>query len=155
MCKVALTVGILAAAIVTAVMPMSAAAATAVPVRMTFIEPIRAQHCPGNCGSGIVVPFGHATEQIEFGAGCGGTCDFRRVDLADGSIFLEESASNFSCPGACQSRGSGQPFSATLSDVVIGGTGIFEGATGSLSGTVTGTVLHAQVQLSGTITLAS
>jgi hypothetical protein len=153
--KYAIGAGVGVIVIVLLAFASSAAAGTPLPVSMTFIEPVQAQHCPGNCGSGVVIPYGHATEEIEFGAGCGGTCDLRRVDLADGSIYMDETASNFSCPGACEGGGSGQPFSADLSDVVIGGTGIFEGATGSLSGTVNGTGLHALVQLSGTITVAS
>ena len=75
--------------------------------------------------------------------------------MADGSIFMEETASNFSCPGVCGSHGLGAPFSLTLTDVIVGGTGIFEGATGSLSGTVSIAGFHAQIKLSGTITLAS
>jgi hypothetical protein len=62
-------------------------------------------------------------------------------------------------PGPCQpnpvERGTG-----TLADVITGGTGLFEGATGQLTGTVSGAVSNTQpagasvVQLSGTITLA-
>ena len=137
----------------------SAMAGATVPVSMTLVETFaKPQNCPDialafNCGSGVVVPFGHATEEIGFGIGCGGTCDFRRVDLATGSIFLDETASAFSCPGACGSHGINPPFTATLSDVVVGGTGIFEGATGSLSGTVNADGQHAQIKLSGTITV--
>jgi hypothetical protein len=40
----------------------------------------------------------------------------------------------------------------TLADVVVGGTGLFTNATGSLTGTVTGTGVQSHVQLSGTIT---
>jgi hypothetical protein len=143
-----------------------AAAATTVPVSMTFTEALIAglpgqQPCPDialnfNCGSGEVIPFGHATEEIAFGVACGGTCDLRRIDLAAGSIFMEETASNFSCPGVCGSQGPlGTPFSLTLSDVIVGGTRIFEGATGSLSGTVVVAGWHGQIKLSGTITLTS
>ena len=39
---------------------------------------------------------------IAFGAGCGGTCDLRTINLAGGSIFIEETFSDFSCPGVCQ-----------------------------------------------------
>ena len=44
----------------------------------------------GFCGSGVVIPFGHATETILFGGTCGGNCDFRTINLAGGSIFLGE-----------------------------------------------------------------
>jgi hypothetical protein len=105
----------------------------------------------GFCGSGEVIPLGHATETIDFGAGCGGTCDLRTINLAGGSIFIEETFSDGSCPGVCGSRGIGQPNSGTLIDTIIGGTGIFEGATGTLVGTVTAAGLESHIKLSGTI----
>jgi hypothetical protein len=136
-----------------------AAANTTVPVSMSFTEPIVpgfVQGCPvvqtGFCGSGVVLPFGHATEMIEFGA-CGPTCDLRTVNLAGGSIFINETFSNFTCPGVCGSRGLGQPGSGTLTDTVVGGTGIFDGATGNLSGTVRAAGLESQIKLSGTISV--
>lgn len=143
-----------------------AIASTAVPVSMNFTEPVLHDinsGCPalglpngGFCGNGIVLPYGHATEMIAFGAGCGGGCDVRTISLASGTIVLDEQASNFTCPGACRSPAPpGQPFSATLTDVIVSGTGTFTGASGNLSGTVTGTGLQSQVKLSGTITLAS
>jgi hypothetical protein len=99
------------------------------PVSETLIEPFGKPqpNCPHialgfNCGSGVVVPFGHATEEFAFGLGCGGACDLRRIDLAAGSTFLDETASTISCPGVCENRGKGQPLSATLSDTVVGGT---------------------------------
>lgn len=141
---------------------MPAAAATNVSVRMTFTESLVAgdvQGCSvhdGNCGSGEVIPLGHATETIAFFAGCGGACDFRTIDLPTGSIFLFETASDFSCPGSCTSQWPhGGAFTATLTDVIVGGTGIFSGATGNLSGTVRAAAYEAQIKLSGTITLAS
>jgi hypothetical protein len=133
-------------------------AATTVPISMTFNEPKQfdlASGCAvflarvGLCGSGVAVPYGHATETIVFG-GCGfGSvrCDLRTVTLAGGAIFLDEFAGSFTCnnakAGACE---------APLTDVVAGGTGTFAGATGSLTGTVTGTGPESHIQLSGTIT---
>ena len=109
----------------------------------------------GFCRSGEMIPLGHATETIVFGAGCGGTCDLRTINLAGGSIFIEETFSDFQCPGVCQTgrRGIGFPNSGTLTDSVIGGTGIFEGATGSLTGTVRAAGLQSQIKLSGTISI--
>jgi hypothetical protein len=142
-----------------------AAANTTAQVSMTFTEPIvpafKSGDCPvvpdGFCGSGEVIPLGHATETIEFGAGCGGTCDLRTIYLTGGSILIEETFSDFLCPGGkpepCQSgqHGNGFPGSGTLTDTVVGGTGIFEGATGSLSGNVRAAGLQSQIKLSGTI----
>jgi len=140
-----------------------------VSVTMQFTEPFLQDlrsDCPvlfglpdgGFCGNGIVVPYGHATETIAFGVGCGGACDVRTITLASGSIVTNEEAGNFTCPGACPTISHfnfGQPFGATLTDVIVDGTGIFTGASGNLNGTVTGTVLQSAVQLSGTIRLAT
>jgi hypothetical protein len=138
-----------------------ASAATTAPVAITLNEPKQfdlVSGCAvflareGLCGSGVAVPYGHATETIVFGGcGFGGPvrCDLRTVTVAGGSIFLDEFAGNFTCnnanAGACE---------APLTDLVAGGTGAFAGATGSLSGTVTGTGPQSQIQLQGTITTA-
>jgi hypothetical protein len=135
------------------------AGTTAVSVSMSFTEPVVQNvqsGCPvlpnGGCGNGTVVPFGHATEMIVGGGGCGGTCDFRTVNVAGGSIYLDESLTSGSCPGSC-GPAPAEPFFGTLSDVVVGGTGIFAGATGTLSGSVKAAGPEATIQLSGTITL--
>jgi hypothetical protein len=143
------------------------AGTTAVPVSMTFVEVVVSPTqgtCPDiaiafNCGVGNVVPFGVATEEIAFGEGCGGTCDFREVTVAGGSLFLDETASNFSCPGACggpsqYSRAPiplNPPFRLMLTDVVVGGTGIFDGASGTLTGSVSVNGPAAQIKLSGSV----
>jgi len=143
-----------------------ARADTTVSVSMTFAEPAHPNFisgCPvfpdGFCGSGEVIPFGQATETIAFGAGCGGTCDLRTITLAQGQIFLEETATG-ECSVSCR-PGPLERGTAILTDEVVGGTGLFEGATGELTGTVKGAVSNARpagasaVQLSGTITLES
>jgi hypothetical protein len=141
-----------------------AMASTTTPVSMTFTEPLvpaMNSGCPalglpngGGCGNGIVLPFGHATETIAFSAACGGDCDLRTVSLSVGSIVMEERASNFTECARCHNENGG-PFSGTLTDVIVGGTGVFTGASGTLSGTVKGTGLRVQVKLSGAITLTS
>jgi hypothetical protein len=134
-----------------------AVANTSVSVRMTFTEPIVQNFesgCPvlpnGGCGNGAVVPFGHANETIVGGGACGGSCDFRTVNVAGGSIFIDEFLSDPACPGSCQPNPA-EPFSGTLTDVVVGGTGTFVGATGNLSGSVSANGPEALIQLSGTI----
>jgi hypothetical protein len=143
---------------------MTASAATSVGVTMTFTEPLIAdghQGCTAddtNCGLGQVHPFGLARETIQFGGGCGGTCDLRTINLPQGSIYIDETASDFTCPGACGGRSYPHvfpPFEAVLTDVVVGGTGTFTGATGNLSGTVVAAGWHGQIQLGGTIALPS
>jgi hypothetical protein len=140
----------------------AAAGTTNVSVSMSFTEPFlydANSGCPGFtegfCGNGVAVPFGHATEMIVFGGACGGTCDFRTVTVAGGSIYIDESFSNFQCPGVCQpgQNGRGFPGSGTLTDVVVGGTGMFVGATGNLSGSVSFAGAQSQIKLAGTITL--
>lgn len=141
-----------------------AMASTNTSVKMSFTEPIVQNvrsGCPalglpdgGFCGTGIVVPYGQATEMIAFGAGCGGGCDLRTVNVAGGSIVMDETFSNPQCPGSCHPNPA-EPDTGTLTDVIVSGTGIFAGATGVLTGAVTAAGLQSHVQLSGTIALAS
>ena len=133
-------------------------------VFMTITEPLMDKDCPldvgggpgqGFCGSGEVIPLGHASETIEFFAGCGGACDLRTINLDGGSIFILETFSNLQVPGSSEGRGRALVGRGTLNDVTTGGTGIFEGATGTLSGTVRFAGKANQIKLSGTIVLAS
>ena len=118
----------------TAFASQATAGTTTVSVRMSFTEPIIQNvrsGCPvlvldGFCGMGIVVPFGHATETILFGGDCGGACDFRTVKVAGGTLYLDEFFSDGSCPGSCQPNFA-EPSSGTLTDVIVGGTGVFTG----------------------------
>lgn len=111
----------------------------------------------GFCGTGEVRPFGQATETIEFGAGCGGACDLRTITLPEGQLFIEETVVAICGTDTCNHRGPVEVVSGALTDVVIGGTGLFEGATGTLTGTVRGFVSNSRpagvstVQLSGTL----
>jgi hypothetical protein len=135
-----------------------AMAATTVPVSMTFTEPIvPAGHsgCPletTSCGHGDVIPYGQATETIVFGGACSGSCDLRTINLAGGTIYIDEVFSNPTCPGACRPNPA-RPFGGTLTDVIVGGTGNFTGASGNLSGSVSVAGGGAVIKLSGTITL--
>jgi hypothetical protein len=45
--------------------------------------------------------------------------------------------------------------SATLTDVIVGGTGALQSATGTLTGSVDAAGLESLVRLAGTVTLAS
>jgi hypothetical protein len=138
-----------------------ATAATTIPVSMTFTEPVIhdinsgcAVLPDGFCGSGQVIPLGHATETILFGGACNGGCDFRTINLAGGLIYIDEFFSNPTCPGTCQPNPAG-PSSGTLNDVIVGGTGTFARASGTLSGSVTAAGPASAIKLSGTITLAT
>jgi len=137
----------------------AAAGTTNVSVSMSFTEPILQDiksGCPvfpdGFCGTGIVVPFGHATESILFGGACGGNCDFRTVNVAGGTVYLDEFFSDPTCPGSCHPNRS-EPGGGTLTDVVVGGTGMFAGASGIVSGRVWAAGPQSAIKLAGTITL--
>jgi hypothetical protein len=139
-----------------------AAADTSVSVRMTFAEPIQpglVQGCPispmdGLCGKGQVIPFGQATEAVLFGGACGGDCDLRTINLPQGSLYSHEFFSDFTCPaGRCDHPGRGFPGSGTVADVIVGGTGMFAGASGTLDGSVHAAGTAGVAQLSGTIHL--
>jgi hypothetical protein len=136
----------------------AAAGTTTVSVSMSFTEPVVQNirsGCPiqdGFCGMGVVVPFGHATETIEFGGACGGNCDFRTVNLAGGSVYMDEFEGGGTCPGSCQPNRA-EPGSGFGTDEVVGGTGIFTGASGNLNGSVTFAGPANAVKITGTITL--
>jgi hypothetical protein len=144
----------------------AAAQSTTVSVSMTFAEPNQAgqvRGCPispmnGLCGSGEVIPFGHATDTVMFGAGipgpaiCSNGCDLRTINLPQGSIISDELFTNPICPGNCVNFH--KPQFGTLTDVIVGGTGLFKGATGGFSGTVTGAGTAGVPKLSGTVILA-
>jgi hypothetical protein len=142
--------------------PVTAAASTTYAVTGHFVELIAPPaDCPvapeGFCGIGRVAPFGNATDAIDFGAGCGGACDLRTVQVSKGTLVLEETFSNPGCPGSCRSNPA-SPASGSLSDVVVTGTGIFAGATGTLTGSVkaSGNSIpggESQVALSGSLVL--
>jgi hypothetical protein len=143
-----------------AVMVSQASANTTQFVTMTLAEPIHPQlSCPGfpdhaACGRGEVIPFGQASETIVFPPGCD-NCGVRTITLGSGSLILDEDGTS------SLDTSPGQSFlelaRTNVTDVVVGGTGIFEGATGTLTGTVSaefsnvlpaGTVI---IKLSGTI----
>jgi hypothetical protein len=150
-----------ALALLTILFATPAHAASTVAVTMAFSEPVATaftEGCPvapdGFCGVGQVSPYGRATETIDFFAGCGGGCDLRVVTLPQGTIVIEETFSDPACPGSCNG-GPALPASGSLTDIVVGGTGIFVGATGALAGTVRVAARESQVRLSGTVTLST
>jgi hypothetical protein len=134
-------------------------AATAIPIKMTFVEAVPKQAgCTRPfdiCGTGEVVPLGQATETIQFGVACGGACDLRIITLVDGTLIVNETEEpGGSCPGNCSNRpGYGQPGMGPISDVIVGGTGAYAGASGSLTGTVHLAGNSTQIKLAGTLIL--
>jgi hypothetical protein len=148
---------------------IAAASATAVPasssvaVTIKLVEPLKAPPftfptCPDigvdvNCGTGEFRPFGQASEIVSINV-CGDNCTIRWITVQGGTIVLRESLSDASCPGACVSQWPhGAPFSGTLTANVVDGSGIFAGATGTLTGSLNAAAWEAQITYSGTITL--
>ena len=137
----------------------ASAGAQEINVKATFTEPAvpsAKSGCPavpeGFCGHGQVIPLGQAADMIEFGAGCGGTCDRRTLTLSSGTIVFDETFSDDACPGSCHPNPA-EPASGNLTDVVVGGTGIFAAASGTLTGTVKAAGGQSQIKLSGVLTL--
>jgi hypothetical protein len=137
-----------------------AMAATTTSVSMTLVEAVAPgasagcavlENGTGLCGHGQVIPYGQATEIVLF-SGCGDNCFVHTITLAGGEITFTTTESSRDCPGACRPN-PGEPFSATLTGVVVGGTGQFAGASGTLSGSVTHAGAVAVIRLSGMITL--
>ena len=147
-------------------------AATTVDVKAQFNESlvkiIAMGGCPvdgpqgASCGTGQFLPFGSATENIVFGAGIdcltitgSPMCDLRTITVPQGVLVTDEVFSSPACPGGCTSGGLGHPNSGTLTDYVVStaSMGTFQGASGTLTGSVSGTVLTTKIRLSGQITL--
>jgi len=143
-----------------------ASAASTVSVSMTFAEAAHPDYlsgCPvfpeGFCGRGQVIPFGQATEMISFGGGCDGSCDLRTITLTSGDqLVLEETFVGGVCPsGSCHHGPVEGGGTGLVTDVVIDGSGVFFGASGTLTGTVRGATSNARpagessVKLSGTL----
>jgi hypothetical protein len=153
---------VLGLATMSLVFASQAAASTTTAITMKFSEPVSPSFntCPvfpdGLCGSGLVKPFGQATETIQFGAGINcpagpGTCDLRTINAAGGSFMSDEVATGGQ---PCSNRPTpAGPCTANLADTIIGGTGSFFGATGSFSGTVRSAGLANSLQFSGSITV--
>lgn len=156
--RIALLVGLAAISLASA---SQAAAATDVNVKASFTEGVAKQYgCSvpeAICGTGNVLPYGKATETFQPGFGCDavGVCDLRTIVLPQGTLVLDETGVTPLCPGKCNSHGVGFPNGATLSDVVDGeeSSGIFAGASGTLTGFIKFAGGASQNLLSGTITL--
>ncbi len=67
------------------------------------------------------------------------------------SIVIDETFSNCQCPGSCHPNPA-ETGSGTLTDLIVGGTGIFQGATGA---PLSAAGKQSLIKLWGTIVLAS
>jgi hypothetical protein len=163
-----LLLGLLAAL---AIVPIASAATTS--FSATFNESFgraTAHPCSPDafiCGSGTIAGFGAATEtfaltyfepETAFETGCSPLTLIRTITLTDGSTLVTEETGTvcfpgvtFGNPGSFISFGNPGFFTGTY--VIVGGTGVFERATGSGTSTFRAAGDAARSTLSGTITL--
>ncbi len=148
----ALTCSALVAALAVAA---PATAGTTLKYHATFVENGAAQAvcAPGTqCGSATISGLGHvAFQSVAFGA-CGANCHVRTITFDDGTLLIHESVVGVISPGNSSSAGDNAPDFLEISQTIVGGTGIFAGATGSGSGRVN-RAAEAIVTASGTINL--
>ena len=162
MAKLLLALASAAAALVAA---MPATAAGTDRYHATFVEPYGGPNqtpfgcAPGtSCGSANMSGVGHATSVIVFNA-CGLGCHIRTVTFDDGStlVIREEAQGTFTSPGNSGTHGyigfglPGNPQFQEITQTIVGGTGRFEGATGSGAGTVKVAGGAAIITTSGTL----
>jgi hypothetical protein len=136
----------------------------------TNVQQRNAPPCPGGtldfCGTGTVSGFGPASYELQ-GTGitpipnsqCLAVTAVVTITLADqsGSFAADATATvcfpgnSHTAPGHLKSLGN--PFKATGSFVITGGTGVFAGATGSGTATLSGAGAQTALDATGTITL--
>ena len=154
-----MTIMIGLAAAVLSVMSVAspAVAETRVKVSMSFTEQEFTPTCSLSdeyyCGRGVMLPYGNATENIHFGGGCNGSCDLRTITVAKGTLTMNEFLVDVNCLAPCETNGRGEPISATFHDVIVGGTGVFSNASGSLDGKIIAAGNASTVKFEGTILL--
>jgi hypothetical protein len=156
MLKVSRLVFALAAIAASLAVAAPASAQTTLAYQATFVENAGGQAtCPPgtSCGSATINRFGHVAYQIiQFNA-CGPNCHVRTITFDDGStLLIQESVIGTVSPGSSANAGANAPIFLEISQTILGGTGRFEGATGSGTGRVN-TVADAIIHASGTITL--
>jgi hypothetical protein len=129
---------------------------TTLSYRVTFVENAGGQAtCPPgtSCGTANIAGVGHLTTQMIVFNGCGPNCHVRTITFEDGStLVVHESIVNTISPGRSSNAAANAPLFFEISQTIVGGTGIFAGATGSGTGRVNVTA-GSIITASGTITL--
>jgi hypothetical protein len=136
-----------------AVMLVLAAPATASTqtYHATFVE-VGGAIPGGSCGSATISQLGHVAFQCVAFDACGPNCEVRTITFDDGStLVIQESTVGVISPGNSGAAGTNAPQFLEITQTIVGGTGRFEGATGSGTGRVN-LAAGAVITASGTIT---
>ena len=146
----------LAALVASLICAAPGSAQTTLSYRVTFVENAGGQAtCPPgtSCGTANIAGVGHLTTQMVVFNACGPNCNLRTITFEDGStLLIQESIVNTISPGSSSNAGANAPLFFEISQTIVGGTGIFAGATGSGTGRVNVTA-GAIITATGTITL--
>jgi hypothetical protein len=146
----------------------ASAACTTTSFHITFAEPFGGPHGGGAPAANCPEPFfscGHgAVNGLQVTEGVQALADFdlRTLFFSDGStVTLKEFArfdelvkpgNSGGTPACCGNQSYGNPIEVPLEEEIVGGTGAFEGITGTVSGTLSIAGGVAIVRLSGTVT---
>ncbi len=133
-----------------------AMAVTTVPFHATFVETHHEPCAVGtSCGTANISGLGHVEDQHVVFNACGPGCHLRTINFDDGStIVIRESVLGpFESPGKSEGgSGEGNPRSLQITQEIVDGTGVFEGVTGSATGTVHVAANVAIIRTSGSLT---
>jgi hypothetical protein len=143
----------IAAAFASLVVAASATAGTTVPFRAIFVEsgcgPLTI------CGTGNVAGLGHVENTVLVLNGCGPGCSLRTITFENGSTLVTHGATTgIELPGnSADAESTANPVWIHGAWTIVGGTGDFEGATGSGTGAIHVAAGYSTTRLRGTITL--
>ena len=147
--QLALAVALLAVMIL---VPTSSAGASTQRYQATFVE-IGGNEGDMSCGSATISRLGHVAFQCVVFDACGPNCEERTITFDDGStLLMQESIVGIVSPGKSSAGGENAPLFLQITQTIVGGSGRFEGATGSGTGIVN-VAANAVIIASGTITL--
>jgi len=132
--------------------PASYATASTTRYQAMFIE-IGGNEGDMSCGSATISGLGHVAFQCVLFDACGPNCEERTITFGDGStLLIHESIVGIVSPGNSSAGGENAPLFLQITQTIVGGSGRFDGATGSGTGIVN-VAANAVIIASGTITL--
>jgi hypothetical protein len=130
----------------------TSAAASTQTYHATFVE-VGGLVPGGSCGSATISELGHVAFQCVAFDACGTNCEVREITFDDGStLIMHESIVGLISPGNSSAAGTNAPQWFEITQTIVGGTGRFEGASGSGTGRVN-LAANAVITTSGTISL--